>query len=82
MPHHTPLISTIVAALVLAFVLGAIATFEGGQAVAQALNPDRYIIARSHSDEEIVHLKSLGATRVIMGEEEIGLAMLAELARL
>jgi hypothetical protein len=29
-----------------------------------------------------VHLKTLGATKVIMGEEEIGLAMLAELSRL
>jgi CPA2 family monovalent cation:H+ antiporter-2 len=57
--------------------------FEGGQVVAQAraLNSELPIIARSHSDEETVHLKALGATRVIMGEEEIGLAMLAELAR-
>ena len=145
MPHETPLISTIVAALVLAFVLGAIANrgrrlktrqvplfliesddanvvklttagfeaiagnaadpdvinaaniggarclmvampdaFEGGQVVVQAraINPGLPIIARSHSDEETVHLKAHGATRVIMGEEEIGLAMLAELARL
>jgi hypothetical protein len=29
-----------------------------------------------------VHLKTLGANRVIMGEEEIGLAMLAEVSRL
>jgi CPA2 family monovalent cation:H+ antiporter-2 len=58
--------------------------FEGGQVVAQAraLNPELPIIARSHSDEETVHLKSHGATKVIMGEEEIGLAMLAELSRL
>ena len=58
--------------------------FEGGQVVAQAraINPGLPIIARSHSDEETVHLKAHGATRVIMGEEEIGLAMLAELARL
>jgi monovalent cation:H+ antiporter-2, CPA2 family len=58
--------------------------FEGGQVVAQArmLNPGLPIIARSHSDEETVHLKSHGATKVIMGEEEIGLAMLAELSRL
>jgi CPA2 family monovalent cation:H+ antiporter-2 len=58
--------------------------FEGGQVVAQAraLNPGLPIIARSHSDEETVHLKAHGATRVIMGEEEIGLAMLAELSRL
>jgi CPA2 family monovalent cation:H+ antiporter-2 len=58
--------------------------FEGGQVVAQArtLNSELPIIARSHSDEETVHLKSHGATKVIMGEEEIGLAMLAELSRL
>jgi CPA2 family monovalent cation:H+ antiporter-2 len=58
--------------------------FEGGQVVAQAraLNAGLPIIARSHSDEETVHLKALGATKVIMGEEEIGLAMLAELSRL
>jgi CPA2 family monovalent cation:H+ antiporter-2 len=57
--------------------------FEGGQVVAQAreLNAELPIIARSHSDEETMHLKGLGATKVIMGEEEIGLAMLAELSR-
>jgi CPA2 family monovalent cation:H+ antiporter-2 len=58
--------------------------FEGGQVVARAraANPELPIIARSHSDEETVHLKTLGANRVIMGEEEIGLAMLAEVSRL
>jgi CPA2 family monovalent cation:H+ antiporter-2 len=58
--------------------------FESGQVVAQARasNSDLPIIARSHSDEETVYLKSHGATKVIMGEEEIGLAMLAELSRL
>jgi CPA2 family monovalent cation:H+ antiporter-2 len=58
--------------------------FEGGQVVAQAraMNAELPIIARSHSDDETVHLKAHGATKVIMGEEEIGLAMLAELSRL
>jgi CPA2 family monovalent cation:H+ antiporter-2 len=58
--------------------------FEGGQVVAQAraMNSGLPIIARSHSDDETVHLKAHGATKVIMGEEEIGLAMLAELSRL
>jgi monovalent cation:H+ antiporter-2, CPA2 family len=58
--------------------------FEGGQVVqqARAINSELPIIARSHSDEETVHLKAHGASKVIMGEEEIGLAMLAELARL
>ncbi|HEX6000074.1 MAG TPA: YbaL family putative K(+) efflux transporter [Hyphomicrobiaceae bacterium] len=57
--------------------------FEGGQVVAQAraINPTLPIIARSHSDEETAHLKSLGATKVIMGEEEIALAMLGELSK-
>ncbi len=57
--------------------------FEGGQVVAQAraINATLPIIARSHSDEETAHLKSLGATKVIMGEEEIALAMLGELSK-
>lgn len=56
--------------------------FEGGQVVAQARgrNATLPIIARSHSDEETAHLKLHGATKVIMGEEEIGLAMLAEMS--
>jgi voltage-gated potassium channel Kch len=108
MPQDAPLITAIVAALVLAFVLGAIANrlrisplvanihdarclivaipdaFEGGQVVAQAraVNSDLPIIARSHSDDETMPLKAHGATRVIMGEEETGLAMLAEQSRL
>ncbi len=56
--------------------------FEGGQIVAQAraINPALPIIARSHSDEETEHLKTHGATTVIMGEEEIARAMLASLS--
>jgi monovalent cation:H+ antiporter-2, CPA2 family len=55
--------------------------FEGGQIVAQAraANPGLPIFARSHSDEETQHLKKHGATRVVMGEEEIAMAMLSEL---
>jgi CPA2 family monovalent cation:H+ antiporter-2 len=55
--------------------------FEGGQVVAQAraVNPDLYIIARSHSDEETEHLKKHGASKVIMGEHEIAMAMLGDL---
>ena len=55
--------------------------FEGGQVVTQAraLNPALSIIARSHSDEETAHLKTHGATKVIMGEEEIARAMLTSL---
>jgi CPA2 family monovalent cation:H+ antiporter-2 len=54
--------------------------FEGGQVVAQAraINPALPIIARSHSDEETEHLMKLGATKVIMGEHEIAIAMLSD----
>ncbi|NVO14742.1 MAG: Kef family K(+) transporter [Rhodoplanes sp.] len=47
--------------------------FEAGQVVAQAkaANPDIEILARAHSDAEVEHLRSLGATIVIMGEREI-----------
>ncbi len=57
--------------------------FEGGQVVAQAraLNPVLTIIARSHSDEETEHLKKHGATKVIMGEHEIAIAMLSDVPR-
>jgi monovalent cation:H+ antiporter-2, CPA2 family len=57
--------------------------FEGGQVVAQAreLNPVLPIIARSHSDEETEHLKKHGATKVIMGEHEIAIAMLSDVPR-
>ncbi len=56
--------------------------FEGGQIVSQAraINPTLPIITRSHSDAETEHLKKLGATAVIMGEEEIARAMLASLS--
>ncbi len=55
--------------------------FEGGQVVtrARALNAALPIIARSHSDEETVHLRAHGATKVVMGEQEIARAMLADL---
>ena len=54
--------------------------FEGGQIVDQArrINPALPIAARSHSDEETEHLKKYGATTVIMGEEEIAKAMVAD----
>ncbi|WP_322518025.1 YbaL family putative K(+) efflux transporter [Rhodopseudomonas palustris] len=57
--------------------------FEGGQIVAKAraLNQTLPIIARAHSAEEVVHLKSNGADVVIMGEDEIAKAMLARLGR-
>jgi CPA2 family monovalent cation:H+ antiporter-2 len=52
--------------------------FEAGQAVEQArrANPNAHIIARAHSDEEENYLLGLGANTAIMGEREIGMAML------
>lgn len=55
--------------------------FEGGQVVeqARAINPDLRIVARAHSEAEIDHLAKHGANFVVMGEHEIGKAMLGEL---
>jgi len=39
------------------------------------------IVARSHSDQETAHLKKHGADKVIMGEHEIAIAMLADVPR-
>ena len=52
--------------------------FEAGQIVQQArrINPNLTIIARGHFDAEVDHLLTLGASRVVMGEREIALAML------
>ena len=56
--------------------------FEGGQIVEQArrISPNLRILARSHSEEETQHLLRHGATLVVMGEQEIGKAMLADVA--
>jgi monovalent cation:H+ antiporter-2, CPA2 family len=52
--------------------------FEAGQAVEQArrANPKAQIVARAHSDEERNYLLDLGADTAILGEREIGMAML------
>jgi len=52
--------------------------FEGGQVVqqARAINANLPIIARAHFEEEIDHLKELGANIVVMGEHEIAKSML------
>jgi CPA2 family monovalent cation:H+ antiporter-2 len=52
--------------------------FEAGQIVQQArrANPGLPIVARAHFDAEVEHLLSLGASKVIMGEREIAMAML------
>jgi monovalent cation:H+ antiporter-2, CPA2 family len=51
--------------------------FEAGQVVEQAhkIRPDLNIIVRVHSDAELQHLTRLGATQAVMGERELGLAM-------
>ncbi len=52
--------------------------FEAGQIVeqARAMNPELVILARGHSEAEQEHLKSCGATSVVLGAEEIATAML------
>jgi len=52
--------------------------FEAGQIVQQArrANPKLPIVARAHFDAEVQHLLAMGASRVVMGEREIALAML------
>jgi CPA2 family monovalent cation:H+ antiporter-2 len=58
-------------------------TFEAGQIVEQArrANPKLTIIARAHSDDEVVYLEQKGATRTIMGEREIADRMISEARR-
>jgi CPA2 family monovalent cation:H+ antiporter-2 len=57
--------------------------FEGGQAVmqARAANPGLLIVARAHSEEEVLHLKKHGASTVIMGEFEIARAMIEDVRK-
>jgi len=52
--------------------------FEAGQIVQQArkANAALPILVRAHFDAEVDHLLSFGATKVVMGEREIALAML------
>ena len=51
--------------------------FESGQVVeqARALNPKLTIVARAHSEAEVLHLKKHGASVVVLGEHEIARAM-------
>ncbi len=53
--------------------------FESGQAVDQArrLNPDLPIIVRAHSAAQEEHVMKYGASKVVMGEQEIAHAMVA-----
>ena len=52
--------------------------FEAGQIVQQArrANPSLPIVVRAHFDAEVEHLLAMGASKVVMGEREIALAML------
>ncbi len=58
-------------------------TFEAGQIVqqARALNPSLEIIARAHSDAEANHLRSYGASSVVLGEQEIAAALIEQYIR-
>ena len=53
--------------------------FEAGTVCesGRKLNPAIRIVTRAYSEDEEVHLRSLGADTVIRGEREIGLGMLA-----
>ncbi|MFL5021237.1 MAG: YbaL family putative K(+) efflux transporter [Microvirga sp.] len=53
--------------------------FESGQVVEQArrINPDLPIIVRAHSAAQEDHVMKYGATRIVMGEQEIARAMFA-----
>jgi CPA2 family monovalent cation:H+ antiporter-2 len=53
--------------------------FESGQVVEQAhrINPDLPIIVRAHSAAQEDHVVKYGATKVVMGEQEIARAMFA-----
>jgi CPA2 family monovalent cation:H+ antiporter-2 len=56
--------------------------FEAGQIVeqAKAANANLVVVARAHSQEEFDHLQRLGATKIVLGERELGLAMVAAAA--
>ena len=51
--------------------------FEGGVIAerAKAINPELPIIARAHSEQEVQHLRRLGAAHVVLGERETAAGM-------
>ncbi|WP_199555356.1 YbaL family putative K(+) efflux transporter [Sandaracinobacteroides hominis] len=53
-------------------------SFEAGQVVeqARAANADLDIVARAHSDEEVLYLQKHGANGIVMGERELARGML------
>lgn len=52
--------------------------FEAGQIVQQARAADATlpVVARAHSDADVEHLKKMGASAILMGEEEIARGMI------
>lgn len=52
--------------------------FEAGQIVEQAhrANPALSVVARAHSDQEVEHLTTLGASLTILGERELARGIL------
>jgi CPA2 family monovalent cation:H+ antiporter-2 len=56
--------------------------FEAGGIVelARELNPNVKVYARAHSDDEVKHLKALGADLIVSGEQEIADAMIDKAA--
>jgi CPA2 family monovalent cation:H+ antiporter-2 len=57
--------------------------FENGNLIeqARAANPNLEIIARAHTDAEVDHLKSFGASIIIMGEREIARGLTEHIER-
>jgi CPA2 family monovalent cation:H+ antiporter-2 len=52
--------------------------FEAGSLIeqARAANPTIRIVARARNDAEVEYLRSLGADRILVGEEQIALGMI------
>lgn len=57
--------------------------FEAGRIVshARAANPAIAIVARAHSDAELLHLEEQGANTVVMGERQLAIEMIAAIGR-
>ena len=57
--------------------------FEAGHLImqARAANPNIRILARAHHNEEVDHLRSLGADVIVMGEEEIARTIISDILR-
>jgi CPA2 family monovalent cation:H+ antiporter-2 len=51
--------------------------FEAGEVVrvARTTKPDLDIVVRAHAEDCVAHLSAQGASRVVLGERELALAM-------